>query len=197
MLFRLYWLRLLCAAYRKLMAVNFVILCLLLDCLIAAYLWSKMSAKRIDRRAEEKMSDFKCPACGNLSGQVIDVRANETGVRRRRECQGCGVRYSTQESVVVPQALEEKKGQLQTLLAEARTLKSKINSLKGEIVALEGQKPGRPRRQQKEPELIPVTSLQDLKNLTPEQRKDAFEQARKRVLARVKREINGNGNVTK
>jgi len=42
----------------------------------------------------------KCPRCGNESDKVVDSRAVRDGraVRRRRECQDCGERYTTYEA---------------------------------------------------------------------------------------------------
>lgn len=44
---------------------------------------------------------MKCPACGVLDNKVIDSRLSEGGeaTRRRRECVGCGRRYTTYERV--------------------------------------------------------------------------------------------------
>ena len=44
---------------------------------------------------------MKCPRCGNESDKVVDSRAVRDGraVRRRRECQDCGERYTTYEAV--------------------------------------------------------------------------------------------------
>ena len=45
---------------------------------------------------------MRCPQCGCLDDKVIDSRAvNEgAGVRRRRECLGCGCRYTTFDGVI-------------------------------------------------------------------------------------------------
>lgn len=42
-----------------------------------------------------------CPYCGSVKDKVIDSRASESGaaIRRRRECLGCGRRYTTYERV--------------------------------------------------------------------------------------------------
>ena len=42
---------------------------------------------------------MRCPQCGCLDDKVIDSRAvtEGAGVRRRRECLGCGCRYTTFE----------------------------------------------------------------------------------------------------
>lgn len=47
-----------------------------------------------------KRGDFACPACGDLTAKVVDVRNHPTHRRRRRQCAGCGHRYSTVEIVV-------------------------------------------------------------------------------------------------
>ncbi len=40
---------------------------------------------------------MKCPYCGQVSSRVVDSRTAESGIRRRRECQSCGERYTTYE----------------------------------------------------------------------------------------------------
>ncbi len=44
---------------------------------------------------------MRCPYCGNTSNRVIDSRASggESAIRRRRECQECGARFTTYERV--------------------------------------------------------------------------------------------------
>ena len=44
---------------------------------------------------------MKCPFCSHLEDRVIDSRASGTGdvIRRRRECEGCGKRFTTYERV--------------------------------------------------------------------------------------------------
>jgi transcriptional repressor NrdR len=44
---------------------------------------------------------MKCPHCGVLENRVIDSRLSTSGevTRRRRECEGCGRRYTTYERV--------------------------------------------------------------------------------------------------
>lgn len=44
---------------------------------------------------------MKCPFCGTLDNKVIDSRLSQGGevTRRRRECEGCGRRYTTYERV--------------------------------------------------------------------------------------------------
>ncbi len=44
---------------------------------------------------------MRCPKCGRLDDKVIDSRASREGasVRRRRQCLGCGNRFTTYENV--------------------------------------------------------------------------------------------------
>ncbi|MDR0357820.1 MAG: transcriptional regulator NrdR [Clostridiales Family XIII bacterium] len=44
---------------------------------------------------------MKCPFCGNPDTKVIDSRPTEEGqaIRRRRECESCGKRFTTYEKV--------------------------------------------------------------------------------------------------
>ena len=45
---------------------------------------------------------MKCPSCGTDNDKVIDTRASREGdaIRRRRECQHCGGRFTTYESIL-------------------------------------------------------------------------------------------------
>ena len=44
---------------------------------------------------------MKCPYCGVTEDKVVDSRASkeDTAIRRRRECLGCGRRFTTYESI--------------------------------------------------------------------------------------------------
>ena len=44
---------------------------------------------------------MRCPFCSKLDNKVIDSRLSQAGevVRRRRECEGCGRRYTTYERI--------------------------------------------------------------------------------------------------
>jgi len=41
----------------------------------------------------------RCPYCGHDDSRVTDSRDTDDGIRRRRECQQCGLRFSTFERV--------------------------------------------------------------------------------------------------
>jgi transcriptional repressor NrdR len=42
---------------------------------------------------------MKCPFCNSSNSRVIDTRDAEGGIRRRRECEECGRRFTTYERV--------------------------------------------------------------------------------------------------
>jgi transcriptional repressor NrdR len=44
---------------------------------------------------------MKCPFCGHLSDKVVDSRESKEGevIRRRRECLGCGRRFTSYERI--------------------------------------------------------------------------------------------------
>ncbi len=44
---------------------------------------------------------MRCPFCGNQDDRVVDTRASKEGreIRRRRECESCGKRFTTYETV--------------------------------------------------------------------------------------------------
>ena len=49
---------------------------------------------------------MKCIYCGETESKVIDSRATEDGsIRRRRECLGCGKRFTTYETIVTTPVL--------------------------------------------------------------------------------------------
>ncbi|MSQ40729.1 MAG: transcriptional repressor NrdR [Dehalococcoidia bacterium] len=44
-----------------------------------------------------------CPYCNYIDSRVVDSRnAGEEGIRRRRECQQCGLRFTTYERIQTP-----------------------------------------------------------------------------------------------
>lgn len=59
---------------------------------------------------------MKCPFCGQDKDKVIDTRSSEGGeaVRRRRECGGCGRRFTTYERLeTLPIIVRKKDGSVQ------------------------------------------------------------------------------------
>ena len=47
---------------------------------------------------------MRCPFCGHGSSSVVETRrsSEEESIRRRRECKGCGKRFTTYETVRSP-----------------------------------------------------------------------------------------------
>ena len=54
-----------------------------------------------------------CPYCGRLQSRVVDSRQSEDGssIRRRRECEGCGRRFTTYERIDMVPLIVVKKDQ--------------------------------------------------------------------------------------
>jgi transcriptional repressor NrdR len=54
---------------------------------------------------------MKCPFCGSQQNRVIDSRLSKDGhvIRRRRECDGCGSRFTTYERVeeIMPMVIKK------------------------------------------------------------------------------------------
>jgi transcriptional repressor NrdR len=48
-----------------------------------------------------RVPPMRCPSCGDLRDRVVDSRQTEDGrsIRRRRECEACGGRFTTFERV--------------------------------------------------------------------------------------------------
>lgn len=42
---------------------------------------------------------MRCPYCAATESRVLDTREMDDGIRRRRECQSCGQRFTTYEQV--------------------------------------------------------------------------------------------------
>ena len=59
---------------------------------------------------------MRCPACGGLRDKVVDSRQAEDGatIRRRRECEACGRRFTTFERLEeVPLLVRKRSGDLE------------------------------------------------------------------------------------
>jgi transcriptional repressor NrdR len=55
------------------------------------------------------MAPVQCPFCSSESTQVIDTRPAQDAVRRRRECAGCGERFTTYERAEPPRVVVTKR----------------------------------------------------------------------------------------
>ena len=52
---------------------------------------------------------MRCPYCGFSDTKVTDSRDTDDGIRRRRECLGCGQRFTTNERLAIGSLLVAKK----------------------------------------------------------------------------------------
>lgn len=54
---------------------------------------------------------MRCPSCGEDRDRVVDSRPSQDNevVRRRRECQGCGDRFTTFERIELPELVVRKR----------------------------------------------------------------------------------------
>lgn len=68
---------------------------------------------------------MKCPHCGNNGSRVVDSRPTDEGrvIRRRRECEDCGFRFTTFERVEATPLLVIKKMVREKNLIAIRFLK--------------------------------------------------------------------------
>jgi transcriptional repressor NrdR len=56
------------------------------------------------------MDPMRCPRCGERETRVIDSRdLDEASIRRRRECETCGTRFTTYERIEAPRLLVVKR----------------------------------------------------------------------------------------
>lgn len=55
---------------------------------------------------------MRCPACGDLNDRVVDSRQTDDGrsIRRRRQCEACGGRFTTFERVEATAVQVRKRG---------------------------------------------------------------------------------------
>lgn len=55
-----------------------------------------------DRAITRRREKFECPHCGHWQSRVKDARPGTIASTywRRRECDGCGKRFTTQETII-------------------------------------------------------------------------------------------------
>ena len=75
---------------------------------------------------------MKCPFCGETDIKVVNSRNSETGeaIRRRRECLGCGKRFTTYERVEVPPLYVVKKDGRREEFSRAKLLSGLVMASK-------------------------------------------------------------------
>ncbi len=78
---------------------------------------------------------MRCPGCGTDDDRVVDSRPAAAGdaIRRRRECHGCGLRFTTFERVELPDLLVRKRSGLVVPFERARVLDGMARAAKGRV----------------------------------------------------------------
>lgn len=78
---------------------------------------------------------MRCPTCGVDDDKVVDSRPADDGVavRRRRECQTCGGRFTTFERVEAPGILVRKRSGTTMPFSRQKVLDGMIRSAKGRV----------------------------------------------------------------
>ncbi len=63
---------------------------------------------------------MRCPQCAETESRVVDSRPAESGaaIRRRRECEACGTRFTTYERLESPILIRKRDGTLQVFAAD-------------------------------------------------------------------------------
>lgn len=77
-----------------------------------------------------------CPFCGYDDSKVIDSRPYEGKIRRRRECIKCGKRFTTFESIEIPELLVNKKDNTFERFNRAKLIQSMSIAVKKRPVSL-------------------------------------------------------------
>jgi transcriptional repressor NrdR len=77
----------------------------------------------------------RCPTCGNDRDRVVDSRPADDGsaVRRRRECQHCGARFTTFERVEAPGIMVRKRSGAVIPFSRQKVLDGMVRSAKGRV----------------------------------------------------------------
>ena len=81
---------------------------------------------------------MKCPFCGEEESKVVDSRHSEDGasIRRRRECLGCGKRFTTYETVECLPIIVVKKDGRRQIFDRNKVLKGMVRACEKRPVPL-------------------------------------------------------------
>lgn len=82
---------------------------------------------------------MKCPTCGHPESKVLDSRpANEgSSIRRRRECLGCGKRFTTFETIEVVSFMVVKKDKTREIFDRTKITKGIVRACEKRPVTME------------------------------------------------------------
>lgn len=78
---------------------------------------------------------MRCPTCGAADDRVVDSRPSPDGdaIRRRRECQACGARFTTFERVELPELLVRKRSGTVSAFSRHKVLEGMQRAAKGRV----------------------------------------------------------------
>ena len=82
---------------------------------------------------------MQCPYCGEMESKVIDSRPTEDGekIRRRRECLGCGKRFTTYEIMETVPLMVVKKDRSRQVFDRDKLLNGLLRACKKRPVSFE------------------------------------------------------------
>lgn len=86
------------------------------------------------RHPHQELS-VRCPGCGVDNDRVVDSRPAPTGdaIRRRRECRGCGLRFTTFERVEMPDVIVRKRSGAASPFDRQKVLDGMSRAAKGRV----------------------------------------------------------------
>lgn len=78
---------------------------------------------------------MRCPGCGIDDDRVVDSRPTSAGdaIRRRRECRGCGLRFTTFERLELPDVLIRKRSGAVAPFDRQKVLEGMSRAAKGRV----------------------------------------------------------------
>ena len=88
---------------------------------------------------QEVRQDMKCAYCGCTQSRVVDSRQSEDGtsIRRRRECESCGRRFTTYERIDLVPLMVIKKDQTREAFDEGKVRSGIVKACEKRPVPLE------------------------------------------------------------
>lgn len=80
---------------------------------------------------------MKCPKCQSENFKVLDTRASDDAVRRRRECESCGYRFTTYERIEQPTLLVIKKDNTREVFDREKIMRGVVRSAQKRPISIE------------------------------------------------------------
>ena len=80
---------------------------------------------------------MKCPKCQSENFKVLDTRASDEAVRRRRECVSCGFRFTTYERIEQPTLLVVKKDNTREVFDRDKIMNGVVKSAQKRPISME------------------------------------------------------------